>query len=57
MDLYLLGEQSRVESRNQVKDDVTQGKQAGLKGMLARRDALAKAIEFYRQALRLDPNH
>ena len=57
MDHYLAGEQSRVESRNQVKVDVADGKQAGIAALLARRDLLNKAIESYRLALRDDPNH
>jgi Flp pilus assembly protein TadD len=57
MDYYLLGEQSRVASFFRAKDTVKEGKQAGIKGLLARGDALHEAIGFYRQALRDDPNH
>ncbi len=57
MDFYLLGEASRVESLRQAKDNINEGKQAGIKALLARREALLEAVGFYRQALRKDPDH
>jgi hypothetical protein len=57
MDYYLIGEQHRVDSLKRTSDDLTAGKLAGIKGLLARRESLDKAISAYRQALHSDPNH
>jgi len=57
MDHYLVGEQHRVDSLKRTTEDSSGGKQAGIKGLLARRELLSKAIAAYREALRSDTNH
>jgi tetratricopeptide (TPR) repeat protein len=57
LDFYLLGEQYRVESLKQSKVAGPDSKRGGLKELLARKEILGKAMEFYRQALKSDANH